>query len=108
MLIMTTDPSTHVTVPVPTGARDPRGRSVERIGGLAVKLAIVGTGNEVGVVARSEATVFSNPFPPNVGLGMQKYLSLQLAQAQPYPQMQACAGVCGGGQNHPSGHSEHE
>jgi hypothetical protein len=106
---MTTDPSMQVTDPVPTGTTDPRGGSVERLGGFGVKIAIVdGTENEAEAVARSDATVLGSPVRVDIGLGMQKYPFLQLSQAQPYPHRQSCAGVCGGGQNQPSGHSEHE
>jgi hypothetical protein len=96
LAIMTTDPSTHIIVPVSMDTAEPRGWSVERLEGV------------VGEVTRSDATGLRRPLPPDVGLGIQKYPSLQLAQAQPYPQIQFCAGVCWGGQNHPSGHSEHE
>jgi hypothetical protein len=45
-------------------------------------------------------------FGMDVGPGIQNHPWLQSAHIQPYPHGPNWAGVCGGGQNHPSGHSE--
>jgi hypothetical protein len=45
-------------------------------------------------------------FEMDVGPGIQNQPWLQSAHIQPYPHGPNWAGVCGGGQNHPPGHSE--
>ena len=87
----TSEPSTHVIVPGTSGTGDPKGISV----GLAVMLfSMNGIGGPEEEPLMSVAMELTKPFPSGVGLGTQKYPSLQWAQAQPYPQLQFCAGVC--------------
>jgi hypothetical protein len=62
------EPSMQVTVPVGIDTMEPRDI---RVGGFVVILPIFES-VEVGGVARSDATVSTNPFPAGVGLGMQK------------------------------------
>jgi hypothetical protein len=47
------------------------------------KLCIFDGIDDAAEVTRSDATVFIKSLPEAVGLGMQKYPSLQFAQAQP-------------------------
>ena len=64
----------QVIVPVGMGSIEPRDcREV----GLGVELS-----SESAEVERSDATVFINPLPIDVGPGTQKHPSLQSAQAQ--------------------------
>lgn len=67
LAIMTMEPSMQVTVPVGIDTMEPRDI---RVGGFM--LPIFESVEDGGGVARSVATVFINPFPAGVGLGMQK------------------------------------
>jgi hypothetical protein len=69
LAIMTMEPSMQVTVPVGIDTMEPRDI---RVGGFVVILPIFESVEVGGGVARSDATVFTNPFPAGVGLGMQK------------------------------------
>lgn len=106
------DPSIHVTVADAVGVAKAKGLVEGRIGGFAVKLAMVdGTDVVIDIetLERTPAAEFTTPMPPpEVGFGMQYQPPLQAPHAQPNPQGALCGAVCEGEQNHPSGHSEQE
>lgn len=66
---MMMEPSMQVTVPVGIDTMEPRDI---RVGGFVVMLPIFENVEDGRGVASSVATVFTNPFPAGVGLGMQK------------------------------------